>query len=297
MNKKLGIIFVILAGVCWGSAAMFVSVLADGFTSYELALTRCAVSAIASLTLTLVTDPKSLRINKNQILPTALLGLSFFFMAAFYYMAISNSTATTAAIIINLAPLVVMVYSTVFFREKFTLQKGLALGMALVGCVLVTGIVNGISFKPIGIAFGFLSCACYATYSICVSIVTKSGVSAKASTAYTFTLATVVAMFFANPVTYAQKVVASPWYIILALVGFGFVTGFMASFLYSNGMRCLPAGVVASMSALEPLTSALTSVIFLGEILTVWAVIGVVLILLSVPVLNMSFKRFGKKED
>lgn len=294
--KKLGIIFVILAGVCWGSAAMFVSVLDTDFTSYELALTRCAVSAIASLTLTLVTDPKSLKINKKQIFPTVLLGLSFFFMAAFYYMAISNSNAPTAAIILNLAPIIVMVYSTFVFREKFTPQKGIALSLALVGCALVVGVVDGIAFDPIGLLFGFLSCGCYATYSICVSIVSKSGVKPTASTAYTFALATVVALFFANPVTYFQKVATSQWYIILALIGFGLVTGFMASFFYSNGMKHLPAGVVSSMAAIEPLTVTLTSVIFLGDTLTVWSCIGIVLILSSVPVLNIKLKKSKANE-
>lgn len=87
-----------------------------------------------------------------------------------------------------------------------------------------------------------------------------------------------------------EKAGAVPFYAVIALIGFGTVTGFLASFFHSKGLEKLPAGIVASMSSIEPLTITVTSVIFLGEQLTVAAVVGIILILASVTVLSLEKK-------
>ena len=78
----------------------------------------------------------------------------------------------------------------------------------------------------------------------------------------------------------------SPW-ILPVLIGFGAVTGFLASFLYTKAMEKLPAGVVASMSAIEPLTLAVTGIVFLQDKITWCSAIGMVMILVSVFVLSL----------
>lgn len=285
--KKTPILYVIFAGLAWGSAGLFVHLLSSYFSSLELALTRASVSACLALLVALITNPKSLKITLRQLLPLALAGVVFFTMASFYYMAIQNSSTSTAAVILNMAPIFVMVFSTVFWGERFTLRKGLAVGAAVIGCALVTGIVGGMVFAPIGILYAFLSCASYAAYSISVRTAAKRGVTAATSNTYIFLIASIVACFVAGPRELVSKAGSvSPW-ILLALIGFGAVTGFLASFLYTKAMEKLPAGVVASMSAIEPLTLTVTGIVFLHDKITVYSAIGMVMILVSVFVLSL----------
>ena len=97
--KKFPILYVIFAGLSWGSAGLFVHCLSGyDFGSLELALTRCGVSAILALILALITAPKSLKITRKQLWPLLLAGASFYGMASFYYMAIKNSSTSTAAV-------------------------------------------------------------------------------------------------------------------------------------------------------------------------------------------------------
>ena len=285
--KKLPILYVIFAGLAWGSAGLFVYVLSAHFSSLQLALTRASVSAVLALLLALVTDPRSLKITLRQFFPLALAGVVFFTMASFYYMAIANSSTSTAAVILNMAPIFVMVFSTVFWGEHFTLKKGLAVAAAVIGCALVTGIVGGMVFAPIGIFYAFLSCASYAAYSISVRTAAKRGVSATTSNTYIFLIASVVACLVAGPRELVSKAGSVSFWILLALIGFGAVTGFLASFLYTKAMERLPAGVVASMSAIEPLTLTVTGIVFLHDTITVYSAIGMVMILGSVFVLSL----------
>ncbi len=285
--KKFPILYVIFAGLSWGSAGLFVHFLAPHFSSLQLAFVRSAVSAILALLMALFTDSKSLKITFRQFLPLALGGVVFFTMASFYYMAIENSSTSTAAVILNMAPIFVMIFSTIFWGEKFTLRKGLAVLAAVGGCALVTGIVGGMVFAPVGILYGFLSCASYATYSISVRTAAKRGVKAATTNTYIFLVASIVACFFTSPVELVKGAASVPFYLVIALVGFGAVTGFLASFLYTKAMEKLPAGVVASMSAIEPLTLAVTGIVFLHDVITVYSGIGMVLILGSVFVLSL----------
>lgn len=295
--KRLPILYVIFAGLLWGSAGLFVHCLSNyGFTSLELALVRCGVSAILALSLALVTNPKSLKVTLRKLWPLVLSGVAFFGMASFYYMAIKNSSTSTAAVILNMAPVFVMIFSTVFWGERFTLRKGLAVAAAVAGCALVTGIVGGMVFAPIGILYGFLSCACYATYSITVHMAAERGVTATTSNTYIFLVASIVACFFSSPVALVQKAGPVPFIIAFALVSFGAVTGFFPSFLYTKGMERLPAGVVASMSAIEPLTLTVTGIVFLHDEITLWSAIGMVLILGSVFVLSLENHESHEKK-
>ncbi len=285
--KRFPILYVIFAGLSWGSAGLFVHFLAPHFSSLQLALTRAAVSAVLALFVALITNPKSLKVTFRQLLPLVLAGVVFFTMASFYYMAIANSSTSTAAVILNMAPIFVMIFSTVFWGEKFTLKKGLAVAAAVIGCALVTGIVGGMVFAPIGILYGFLSCISYAAYSISVRTAAKRGVTAATSNTYIFLIATVVACFVTSPAELVGKASEVSLWLVLALVGFGAVTGFLASFLYTKAMERLPAGVVASMSAIEPLTLTVTGIVFLHDKITLYSAIGMVLILGSVFVLSL----------
>ena len=289
--KKYSLLFVIFAGISWGSAGLFIHCLSlYNFSSFELALTRVGISSIVSIVLVLFTGLKRLKVTKKQIFPLILSGVSFFSMAAFYYMGINNSSVSTASVILNMAPIIVMIFSTVFWGEKFTLIKGIGVSVAVMGCALVTGIIGEMVFAPIGIMYSFLSCLSYATYSISVRIASRSGVETHTLSTYTFVIATLIAVFFANPTELVSKALSLPFYIILAWIGFGFVTGFLASFLYSKGMRYLPAGVVAAMSSIEPLTLTLTGIFFLHETVTVYSAIGMVMILSAVFILGISNK-------
>lgn len=285
--KKFPILYVIFAGFAWGSAGLFVHVLSAHFSSLQLALTRASVSAILALLVALFTDRKSLKVSLSQLWPLVLSGVAFFSMASFYYMGILNSSTSTAAVILNMAPVFVMVFSTIFWGEHFTLRKGLAVAAAVVGCALVTGIVGGMVFAPIGLLYSFLSCISYATYSITVRTAAKRGVTAATSNTYIFLIASIVACFFASPVGLIKTASELSLWIALALVGFGAITGFLASFLYTKAMERLPAGVVASMSSIEPLTLTVTGIVFLHDTVTVYSAIGMVLILGSVFVLSL----------
>lgn len=285
--KKAPIIYVLLAALAWGSAGLFVHFLSGfGFTSFQLAAARATVSAITALIVTLASGKKSLRATLPQFGIFILCGIAFFSMAAFYYMAIRESSVSTAGILLYMSPIIVITVSAIFWGEKITLRKCITIACMLVGCALVTGVVGGLRFAPRGIIFGLISCCSYASYTIFVNVASRMGAKPGAITVYSFFIAAIIAMFFCDPPALATLLVSVPWYAVLGLVGFGAITGFVASYMYSKALERLPAGIVSAMATAEPLILTLTSVIFLGEKLTVFSAAGIAIILVSIVVLS-----------
>lgn len=287
----MNILFIILAGVSWGTAGLFVNqLLGFGFDSVEMACVRCVVGGVSAFIYTYFTDKESLKIKLNQVAILIVSGIAFFLMAFLYYLAIKHSSASTAVILLYLAPIVVMTFSIFYFKEKFTITKLLAAICSLIGCGLVTGLIGGLRFELIGIVYALLSCLCYATYSICVKLALTKGAKTGGITAYSFVFAALISFIFLDvPVMYT-KLSHTPIYGIINFILFGFVTGFLASFFYSKAMEKLPAGVVSSMASIEPMTQTILCVIFLNEILTVSSVIGILLILAAVIILSFCKK-------
>ncbi len=280
------IFFVIIAGIGWGTAGMFVNSLTGiGFSNMQIASIRCLNAFISSFVFILITNPQKLKITLKQIFVCAIIGFMFFFMAYFYYVAMKRTSYSVASILLDMASLVVLAFSILFFREKLTLKKIIAVLTALIGSGLVTGILTGVSVDLYGVGFALISCLCYAAYSILIKIAVKMKMDTISITVYCFLFSSLISFFFINPVSTVNIALNGPWYTILLSLGIGIFTGSMPGYLYSIAMTKIPAGTVASVACIEPLASAVFAILFLGEKISVLTGIGIAMILTAVTIL------------
>ncbi len=285
--KKISILCVVLAGIAWGTAGVFVDYLTRfGFSSVQIAFARCLVSAMLGIIIAAITNPKSLKLSFKQFIFCALSGIAFYSMAVFYYSAMKAASVPTASVMLNMAPILVIIFAVLFFEEKMNLKKIIAILVAVAGCAFVTGVADGMLITPTGLLYGFLAMLSYAIYSICVKFAMFYGVKPAGATAYCFLFGAITALFVTNPVSFASQITMCPWYVVAALVAMAALTGFIATFLYSNAMKGLPAGLVSAMASIEPLTSTTLSILILHQSLTLWAAIGIVMILSAVTMLG-----------
>ena len=142
-HKTNGTLLIILAGIFWGSMGIFVRGLADlaGFTSIQIVSLRLTVAAVTFTFILLRKDLKGFRIALKDIPLFLGLGLgSVLFFAACYFTAIQMMTLSVAAILLYTSPIWVMLMSLLFFREKMTKTKLLALAISFLGCILISGV-------------------------------------------------------------------------------------------------------------------------------------------------------------
>ncbi|MBO7304926.1 MAG: EamA family transporter [Clostridia bacterium] len=287
--KKRALIYIILAGIFWGTSGIFVHYLAPfGFSSLEMTGMRALVSFLVILIFALIRNRSLLKL-KPIMLPLLFgIGAMLFLTAYFYYSAMQQTSVSTAVVLMYTAPIYVIIISVLFFGEKFTPMKIVAVVMMLIGCAFVSGIIGGLKFDPIGILIGVGSGLTYAAYNVFTKIAMRKGVEPVTVTLYSFAFMTAISCFGASPADIVSKAAVDPavtWPLLIGLGIFTFVTPY---FLYTLAMKELPAGTVSALGIVEPMAACAFSIIIFKEKPDVFSIIGILMILVATFLIGKS---------
>ena len=258
-----------------------------GFSSIQIVSIRVTLAALIFCLLLLVKDPSGFRIAVKDI--PLFLGLGFgsiLFFTVCYFTAITMMPLSTAAILLYTSPIWIMLMSVLFFREKLTGQKILALLLAFAGCVLVSGISGeGMSLKGllIGLGAGFG----YGLYSILGTVALRR-YSPYTVTTWTFVFAAVGSWLICRPADMLAKFAAAenlPGLILFCILT-ALVTAVIPFLAYTLGLRTVEASRAGILATVEPMVATLFGVLVFSEPLTLLSALGMLLILASVILLN-----------
>ena len=130
--KTRAFIFIVLAGIFWGTSGIFVHFLAPyGFSSIQMTAMRATVSFVVMAVYVVIKNRGLFFAKPKEILLFFGSGLSFLLTATFYYTSMQLSSVATAVVLMYTAPAIVMVYSVLFLGEKLTKLKGVAVAVML----------------------------------------------------------------------------------------------------------------------------------------------------------------------
>lgn len=295
MNKK-AFIYIIIAGMLWGTSGLFVNALAPlGFSSLQMTATRAAVAFLCFFTYALVFKRSAFKVGVSQILLFVGHGMSIFGTAFCYFSAMQMTSVSTAVVLMYTAPIFVTVFSVIFLGEKLTPLKTVAIALMLVGCCFVSGIIGGIKFDAAGILVGFLSGLCYSVYNIITKIEMRKGFDPISTSMYGFLFMTVIGCSVSKPWEIIS-LSTSVWTVIL-LIGLGVVTTVLPYFFYTLAMRDIPAGTASSLSIVEPLAATVFGMAFLSQIPDLFCALGIVIIFTAIVLLGVAENKKEKATD
>ena len=198
--KTRAYLYIIGAAALWGLIGLFVkAIAAQGFSSMQIVALRAMASASCITLVMLWKGLGQLRIALRDIwmfIGTGILSLVFFNFC--YFNCIQSSSLAVAALLLYTAPAFVMLMSLLFFGERFTAKKGLALVCTFIGCGFVTGAFDGgLNLTLSGLLYGLGSGFGYALYSIFGKYAVQK-YSSLTITAYTFYFALLAAVPLAD---------------------------------------------------------------------------------------------------
>ncbi len=295
MLRKLSLILVLLAGVFWGSSPLFVSyVSALGFDSIQCTAIRLVFGAPMLFIVLLVIDRKIPRLTFKMLVCFAASGIcSVLAMCICYYFSIQNTSASVAAVLLYTAPIFVMIMSVVFFKERFTPKKLVALILAVLGCALTSGIIGGIKRSLLGVVMGVASGFAYSLYGIISTIALKEGATPLSCTAFSFLFAAIGACIIANPIEIASKTLEleNPIGALFLMLIFSLCTAVVPYILYTVGLSGTKPDVAAISASSEPVVATLFGVLVLHQSIDVFQIIGVLLVIGAITVLNINPKK------
>jgi drug/metabolite transporter (DMT)-like permease len=206
----------------------------------------------------------------------------------FYYVAIQRTNVATAIIVQYTAPVWVLLYVVARRQQKLSLQKLVAVALAVAGIALVIGILGAKSNHGLRLdSYGILA-ALLASFSFAFYNVGGHRILARYDRwrVLVWTLASASAFWL---------IVNPPWKIAAAhyapaqwlfLFVFSMISVLGAFSLYFLGLQYLEPTRAIIASCLEPVFSILLAALLLGEILRPMQTVGIVFVLAAIVIVQ-----------
>ena len=289
--KNKGPIFVLIAAVMWGGIGIFIKNLERlNVTPLNIVFMRCFFTVVILAVFLAFKDRSAFKISLKDIPLFAANGILSVVMFTFcYYKTIELSTLSVAAVLMYTAPIFVMIISVLFFKEKLTFNKIIALILSFAGCAFVSGIVGtAIKIETAALIFGILTGFGYSLYTIFGSRLILRGYGTLQIIFYTFLFALIGAVFilFATGDGGALHYPFEAWFWAFLMAIFNTILPYL---FYTLGLKNMDASKAPIIATVEPVAATVLG-LFYGEGLTVFGVIGIALVLSSVVIVNIGGK-------
>ncbi|MCQ2507704.1 MAG: DMT family transporter [Dorea sp.] len=277
-NDKKSLLMLVTSMVIYGTIGIF-----RRYIPLSSAMLACyrGISGACFLILIAKLQRKSLRhgIGWGKVLGLVLTGAMIGVNWILLFEAYNCTTVATATLCYYMEPTIVVLCSPFFFKEKLTGRKLVCSIIAIVGMFFVSGMVDsGIpgAGELRGILCGLGAAAIYAS----VVMINKKlpGIDAYEKTAIQLASAGLVVVPYVLLTEDITQVSLDSRAILLLLV-VGLVHTGIAYVLYFGSMDGLKAQSVALISYLDPVVALLLSPILLHESMTLFGLIGAIMIL------------------
>ncbi len=277
MKKKINPRLLMIASMTvFGTLGLFVRNIP--VSSGELALYRAVLATLLIGLFLLLTNQRIPFASIKKEIPLLLAsGVAMGINWIFLFEAYKYTTVSVATLSYYFAPVIVTVVCPILFKEKLTKKQTVCFIASTVGLVMITGIGNAGNGKDfIGILFGLGAAVFYATVIILNKYI--KNVEGIHRTFLQFLSAIVILLpYVLMTGGIALRNLNTVGWINLLTVGI-IHTG-VTYCAYFSSIKELSGQKTAILSYIDPLVAVLISVTVLEETMTIWQIIGGVLIL------------------
>ena len=294
-QKKIfkGTLYSLLSGLIWGICGILGEYF---FTHYQVSsgwITSMRLLLAGSLVLFLSAFQLRFQLldiwrNKKNYLPFfayAILGI--FSVQFFFYLCVEYSNATTATILQFISPVFILFYNRIVYQKKASITAILYVFVAMLGVFLMAtkGDLSKLSMTPLALVTGLLS-AVGVMFNVILPQRFARDYGFVPTVGWGMLLAGVFSNFLypVHQITFQLDVTSFLICFTIAV----FRTAF-AFFLSMKAVLLVSPLVVSVVSASEPLSSALLSVLFLGMVLDGFLALAMILII--VPMVFLSIEE------
>lgn len=267
----------ILAGIIYGTIGLILH-----YVSLPSDIVVICRGVIGSAFIYLFIRFKGNQLNKDGIKKNILdlfwsgagLGLNWVFLFASYrYTSVAIGTLCN-----YLGPIIVILLSPVLYKEKLNAKKLACVGSALLGIILISGLVDGKATDAslLGIGLGILSAVCFVINVVFSRRLKEIGNYDKAVSQ--LVISALVALPYSLIANLGSKLEIDLRSVILIAM-LGIIHTGVAYCFYFRAMAELPIQTFSLLGYIEPVVAILISAIFLKEELTIFGIVGAILIL------------------
>jgi drug/metabolite transporter (DMT)-like permease len=282
MHYLIGVLLILISGSSFGTLAIFARLAyADGVTPITLLFLRFGIASLCMLSITLI---KGIPFPRGYILLGLALmgGIGYVGQALSYFTALTLIPAGLVALLLYLYPAIVTVLAVIVLKERISKWKIIALLIALGGTVLTIGPTGG--GQSLGVIFGLGAAFIYSVYILAGSKITKQ-VTPIQSSAVVIISAAIVSSGLVAIKGPAFPATASGWGSVIAIA---LISTILAIVTFFAGLERVGPTNASTLSTVEPAVTVVLAAMVLGETISIFRIIGGMMIILAVIILARS---------
>lgn len=277
MNKqKRAKLLLSVSMIIFGTLGVFTRNIA--VTSGELALYRAILAAVLILGYFLITGQRiDFKAIKKELLLLLFSGMAMGVNWILLFEAYKHTTISAATLSYYFAPVIVTIVCPILFREKLGKKQLLCFIMSTLGLVLIIGFENmGDGNHFLGIMLGLGAAVFYATVILLNKFIKKVEGIQRTFLQFLAAIAILVPYVLITGDLQIGKLDGKGWACLLAV---GLIHTGITYCMYFSALKELKGQEIAILSYLDPLVAVAISFFILGEPMTIWQMLGGVLIL------------------
>ena len=274
----------------FGSSGIFVRTLTyNGIDQTTLLFLRFSIAVIPILMAIFLTDRKLLKISLSDLPLFLVCAICIIGLNLCYNESMNTVPLSLAAVLLSLAPIYVLIIAYLLFGEKITSKKLICMGLALIGCILMTGVLETpLKNIPLfGILSGIGAGLFWAVYLMASKKSIEMGNHTYTILIYSIIFITIALIPFTDFAQISNFISINPSMTLLFLIlhsTFSFALPYIFSTLSLNYMDSGTSSIL--LSGAEPFAALIFGLIIYGEIPTALMFLGFILTVTAMMLLT-----------
>lgn len=280
--RSKGLIYGAVAAATYGMNPLFTLPLYHAGLNPDSVLFYRYVFALPILAAMIYLRGQTFRLQRNEVLPLAAVGLLFSASSLFLYVSYNYMDAGIASTILFVYPILVALIMGICFHERIRALTIFCIALALFGIgLLYKG--GGETLSGLGVLFVLLSSLSYAIYIVGVNRSVLKTVPTVKLTFYALLFGISIYLVRLNFLTELQPI--PTWYLWFNVLALAALPTAVSLLCTTQAIHYIGSTPTAILGALEPVTAVFFGVTIFHEQLTFRLCIGIALILVAVTLI------------
>lgn len=290
-------LMMMIAVIVWACAFPLISLGLKELSFINLTIMRFFIVCIVFILIVILKANWFSKLYRKDIIPIFLLG---FFGVIVYHLGLNYGelliSPGAASLIIATIPILIIILAVIFLKEKITSLQLTGVSIALIGVIIIS--IWGKENTAIEIEYIFAAFAVFIA-AIMGAIYTISGKKLLARynsislTAYAMLLGSIglIPFFSRSLITEVMNLSLKGWFAVIFLGVFSTVIGYGIWYI---ALRIRTASEISIYLYIIPILSTILSYFILGDIVTVYFIIGGTFVIIGLYLVNRKTKKLIK---
>ena len=274
----------------FGSSGIFVRTLTqNGIDQTTLLFLRFSIAVVPILIAILLTDKELFRIELSDIPLFLVCSICIVGLNLCYNQSMNTVPLSLAAVLLSTAPIFVLIFAYALFRERITSRKIICIILAILGCILMTGVLEyDMAQIPLfGILSGVGAALFWAVYLMASKKSIEKGKHTFTILFYCVIFITLALLPFTSFTQISAFITPHPTSSIIFLIIHSTFSFALPYILSTVSLNYIDSGVSSIfLSGAEPLAALIFGILIYSEIPTILMLCGFILTVIAMIMLS-----------